>query len=27
MFQNTGVPGLVIILIMALVIFGPKKIT
>lgn len=25
MFQNIGVPGLVIILIIALVIFGPKK--
>ena len=25
MFQNIGIPGLVVILIIALVIFGPKK--
>ena len=25
MFQNIGIPGLIIILIIALVIFGPKK--
>ena len=25
MFQNIGVPGLILILILALVIFGPKK--